>query len=334
MARYRGINADAYSVIAGWEVSNDNGATWGAASQLPTVVDEVYANGFTKTIDVDSFASFYSTRAATGVSAGGSFPYGAGTKATGDAYAGTTSCVTNSTANAKVLIGNSYASNTTGATGGVANTGNGNVTIVGSSYGGNPNNSHGAYNATSVGYINITGEAVGGTSANQSGLRNLLGGGPCIVGVARAAGGPGVWSDADITIGTAISVGSVIALRGATTGVFTVGNYITNGLNMLDSTSASKYVRMTSNGQITMPIAPSGSGVFNAFASQGQASPADVRLGTSYANGALTGTCAVPPAGSVSLGVPVDATTGTGSVSSAEIRDLILPSILSAITAP
>jgi hypothetical protein len=42
-----------------------------------------------------------------------------------------------------------------------------------------------------------------------------------------------------------------------------------------------------------------------------QAAPADVRSGTVYADGNLTGTCAVPAAGSVALGVPVDATTGT-----------------------
>jgi hypothetical protein len=38
---------------------------------------------------------------------------------------------------------------------------------------------------------------------------------------------------------------------------------------------------------------------------------ANVRSGISYGGGNLTGTCAVPAAGSVALGVPVDATTGT-----------------------
>jgi hypothetical protein len=38
---------------------------------------------------------------------------------------------------------------------------------------------------------------------------------------------------------------------------------------------------------------------------------ANVRSGVSYGGGNLTGTCAVPAAGSVALGVPVDATTGT-----------------------
>ena len=38
---------------------------------------------------------------------------------------------------------------------------------------------------------------------------------------------------------------------------------------------------------------------------------ANVRSGVSYGGGNLTGSCAVPTAGSVALGVPVDATTGT-----------------------
>jgi hypothetical protein len=46
----------------------------------------------------------------------------------------------------------------------------------------------------------------------------------------------------------------------------------------------------------------------------------NVRSGTTYAVGTLTGTLAVPPAASVSLGVPVDATTGTATLTAAAIR--------------
>jgi hypothetical protein len=46
------------------------------------------------------------------------------------------------------------------------------------------------------------------------------------------------------------------------------------------------------------------------------ATPSDVRSGTVYGAGdVFTGTCAVPPAGSVLFGVPVDNTTGTVSIS-------------------
>ncbi len=47
---------------------------------------------------------------------------------------------------------------------------------------------------------------------------------------------------------------------------------------------------------------------------------ANVRSGVSYGGGNITGTCAVPSAGSVALGVPVDATTGTAVLTAAAIR--------------
>jgi hypothetical protein len=60
--------------------------------------------------------------------------------------------------------------------------------------------------------------------------------------------------------------------------------------------------------------------MFTADNALGQALPTDVRNGVSYASGSLTGTCAVPAAGSVALGVPVDATTGTAVLTAAAIR--------------
>jgi hypothetical protein len=46
----------------------------------------------------------------------------------------------------------------------------------------------------------------------------------------------------------------------------------------------------------------------------------DVRFGTSYASGALTGSAYIPAAASVGFGVPVDNTTGTAVLTPAEIR--------------
>lgn len=46
--------------------------------------------------------------------------------------------------------------------------------------------------------------------------------------------------------------------------------------------------------------------------SSGNPMPSDVRNGVIYSNGALTGTLKVPPISSVSVGVPVDNTVGTG----------------------
>jgi hypothetical protein len=49
----------------------------------------------------------------------------------------------------------------------------------------------------------------------------------------------------------------------------------------------------------------------------------DVRSGLSYALGNKTGTCAVPAAGSVALGVAVDATTGTAVLTPAAVWDAL-----------
>ena len=57
----------------------------------------------------------------------------------------------------------------------------------------------------------------------------------------------------------------------------------------------------------------------------------DVRLGVDYQFGNLTGTCAVPAAGSVALGVAVDATTGTAVLTAANVTAAIDDAIADAI---
>jgi hypothetical protein len=73
-------------------------------------------------------------------------------------------------------------------------------------------------------------------------------------------------------------------------------------------------VRFAKNGSTTY------SDFFTADNSLGQAAVADVRSGTVYASGLLTGTCAVPAASSVASGVPVGSTTGTAVLTAAAIR--------------
>ena len=50
---------------------------------------------------------------------------------------------------------------------------------------------------------------------------------------------------------------------------------------------------------------------------------ANVRSGVVYGGGNLTGSCAVPTAGSVALGVPVDATTGTAILTQANVQSAL-----------
>ena len=63
--------------------------------------------------------------------------------------------------------------------------------------------------------------------------------------------------------------------------------------------------------------------MFTADNSLGQAAITDVRFGTVYASGELTGVAYIPAAGSVALGVPVDATTGTATLTAQNVRDAI-----------
>jgi len=60
--------------------------------------------------------------------------------------------------------------------------------------------------------------------------------------------------------------------------------------------------------------------MFTADNSLGQASISDVRFGTVYASGALTGVAYIPSAASVAFGVPVDNTTGTATLTAANVR--------------
>jgi hypothetical protein len=83
---------------------------------------------------------------------------------------------------------------------------------------------------------------------------------------------------------------------------------------LIDPTPATAKIRQAKDGASTY------SDFFTADNSLGQAAPADVRSGTVYASGNLTGTCAVPAAASVGFGVPVDNTTGTAVLTPAEIR--------------
>jgi hypothetical protein len=57
----------------------------------------------------------------------------------------------------------------------------------------------------------------------------------------------------------------------------------------------------------------------------------DVRYGTVYANTNRTGTAHIPAAGSVALGVPVDATTGTAVLTAQQVRDALALALSSGI---
>ena len=221
-----------------------------------------------------------------------------------------TSAVNNVSANL-VVSGNVIgSSNTAFGTGdGIRLTGAGNCTVTGNVTGGSHATNYGV-RVTGAGNITVIGQAQGGVAApainNEStgqvtvtrAVGNGFGGGS--VGLSAAFGVSNVASQSSITIVEQIEFGTLgqspvngrIRLKkmGTNVAVF----------NFCDTAGAKTLIDATANAE--MPAAT------------------DVRSGVSYASGAATGSCAVPAASSVAFGVPVDATTGTATLTAANVR--------------
>jgi len=221
-----------------------------------------------------------------------------------------TTAVSNASANL-VLVGNvTGSSNTAFGTGeGIRLTGAGNCTVTGNVTGGSHATNYGV-RVTGAGNITVIGQAIGGVAApaiaNEStgqvtvtrAVGNGFGGGS--VGLSAAFGVSNVASQSSITIVEQIEFGTLgqspvngrIRLKkmGTNVAVF----------NFCDTAGAKTLIDATTNA--AMPAAT------------------DVRFGTSYASGALTGSAYIPVAASVASGVPVDATVGTATLTAANVR--------------
>jgi hypothetical protein len=263
---------------------------------------------------------------------------------TGDVVGGPSTLLTNATANRKFVIGNVTGPQTDNNYG-CNITSSGGVDVVGNVSPGAGGGFGLHHTATGSGVSNIYGDIVGINGGNAAvvtgnGVVNILGRaysvGTVSTGVAWAQAGVINIYEAYRGINNANGV-----MRTTSTGLIYVQRIINElasiplietpslfGVSILLSETGPVFVNL----KFPRLNSPDETGIL--LSGTDQADPSDVRSGTSYASGLLTGTCAVPPAASVSLGVPVDATTGTASVDASELRDLILPSILSAITAP
>jgi hypothetical protein len=229
--------------------------------------------------------------------------------------------------------------NATGSLGpAVLNTGGGTINVTGNVTGGTAANIYGVSNA-GVGTINVTGNITGGTAvATSHGLNNASTGIVAIVGTCTggAAGAAGSNNAAGGTItttrakGNGFGIGSVATAAGV--GIASAQSSITKieelefgALGMSPSSGPCYITPLTTNVAIFTKY-PGGTGtktLVDATASAGMPAITDVRFGTSYASGALTGVAYIPAAGSVAFGVPVDATTGTATLTAANVRAAI-----------
>lgn len=211
-----------------WAVATGNAnatATWDGGT-LPTSDDDVYANGFTVTINANTHWKSANTTPGTTAVVGGSFIISSGRTLTlnngsGNATAGTTTCITfdSSSGNSATLIGNPVASSLTGSRYGANNASTGTLNIIGNPIGGAMSNAIGAVNSSSgtlnitgnptgsgginsvgaanlsTGTMNVTGNILGGTGSGASGIRQTQSGTTTVIGDATggsASGGVGI----------------------------------------------------------------------------------------------------------------------------------------------
>jgi len=263
---------------------------------------------------------------------------------TGGSVAGATSVLNNGTGALSVTgaaIGGSFSS-----AAGIAQASSGTVTLTGNATG---STGGGAGNTSlGTGTFTINGNVL---AAANSGAFNNGAGTLVIVGSVTAAAATGVSnvSTGPVTITGSITASTAAGVTNSSTATLTIsgGTYTASTVaNAVTSTNASSIVRASgsfihaSNGFVpinapkfillTTPTlaktryALNGSttyvDMFTADNSLGQAAITDVRFGTVYASGALTGVAYIPSASSVAFGVPVDNTTGTATLTAADVR--------------
>lgn len=229
----------------------------------------------------------------------------------------------------------------------------GSIFVIGNVIGGSVTNAIAAFNQAG-GTFTITGNVTGGTNSATYGVQNQGVGPVTITGNITAATAAGVLNNStgSVTITGSITASTAAGVTNSSTATLTIsgGTYTASTVaNAVISTNASSVVRASgsfiyaSNGFVPINTpkfillstptlaktryALNGSttyvDMFTADNSLGQAAITDVRFGTVYASGALTGVAYIPAAGSVAAGTPVDSTVGTATLTAQNVRDAI-----------
>ncbi len=300
-------------------------STWDGGTTLPTVGDDVYANGFTVTVNQDIEVTKISTEVCPTTSVGGGLYYTPQDRLfICDVVAGTSICV--------------YSSN------GVTHNYNRKYTVIGNVYGGSVGGATGiraqvSNNGTAT--INVTGNIIAGSLApatlienhdSRYGVLNIIG------DMISSLGHPAHYNGGFATLtvnhtGNAISIGfyvanpSILNFTGIATASSTSPAYVAynkSSIANIDGQLININSTMAIAGFYFMYFSPSSSTAWTFYDSDNVEKPlytadvlenppaeTDVRSGVVYGIGdAYTGTCAVPPAESVAKNVPVDDTVG------------------------
>jgi hypothetical protein len=224
---------------------------------------------------------------------------------------------------------------------GINNASTGTVTVTGNVTGGAGTvNPYGINNA-STGTVTVTGNVTGGSSTTGHGIGAASTGTINVVGnIDAGIGGNGIFSTTAFTLkatGNVTATNSASAINSSSiSATLKISGSFISAPNGTVPIYAPKFILETTPALAKTRYALDGTGtyvdMFTADNGLTQAAPADVRSGTVYADGNLTGTCAVPAAASVGFGVPVDATTGTAALTPASVWDHLLSAITTSDT--
>lgn len=352
--------ANRYAVATGnWS----NVATWDGGTTLPGVGDVVRPNGFVVTIDQNITVGTLTNTASAPAASGGYFiaTNGITINAHITGWANTSGFgVLNWTGSGALIIngdilagsgssglaltvtsGASVTLNITGNVTGGSGSGSaaiafgtgcsGTVNIVGNMVGGATSNSF-ALTTPSLITINVTGNVTGGPGGGVAAISVSAACVCTIVGNCTANAAQAVTSSSasvyNITGTVTASAGMPAVTSLATTGVVNVnGHMVNHSTGTMAVSSYKMFLNKTSPCSWAFVASDSTARtLYTADNIGGNPAEVDVRSGTTYGPASeLTGTLAVPPAGSVALGVPVDNTTGTAAITQQAIADAVGP---------
>lgn len=351
MANYKAVASGNWSNLAIWQ--DDSTGIFVASTVLPGAADVVYFNNFNVTIDIDVIVAEIRNSNITGVTAGGFGTVATSRTITANEIVATAGGINNASGGEGFIIRSSVTGITVNI---IANL---TVNRAGFNFTGGYwfTGANSTYNVTgnirlektresgysciycSQGTLNIVGNLSRGGNSNLYGEPIIFLANPVvalnITGNADNQNATGTQvvqvvanSTATITI-----VGSLLGSNQATVSAignaptFVAGNITSrNGvlplLNLrLNTTFATSITTLSQTVGVNASLYTPG--VATGFPAE-----ANVRTGITYGpTNNLTGTCAVPPAAAVSIGVPVDNTVGTGYLNATDIWNVPLASI-------
>ena len=233
-----------------------------------------------------------------------------------------TSCITSQSAGATLTVVGNIFGNQSGN--GIIITQSATVTVIGDLTGNITTAIGPAMAVAAASIINVTGNLQGGFGVNAQAIVAGGGGGSTvnITGNLTAGGGEALGDNNQIQAFNITGNVNASSTRPAIVCQNTTLTTINGNLNNTSDVNAVYASRLRISPTIAQSWTFQTAGVdrqmLTANAFSGYPSVSDVRSGTVYASGALTGTCNVPPAASVNFGVPVDNTTGTAMITRAQ----------------